>query len=183
MKRLLASTALAATFAAVSAFPGAAQTVYRTVENGVTTFSDTPPEDGAAEVIEVNAPPVAKDEELERRLAEMRETTDRMASDRREREKQRAELRALNRRDTEVAAAPVAPGAAWTGGYWPAYGRPPFLHHAPIGIRPPHRPRPPVPWRTPMNVPEGWSVIQPGNDQLMRPIVSGRDGRPSARRN
>jgi hypothetical protein len=184
MMRSLASPALAAVLFLASAFPAAAQTVYRPVENGVTSFSDTPPEEGTAEVIEVNVPPAAEDALLERRLAQLRETTDRMASDRREREKQRAELRALGRRDSEpTAAAPVAPTTAWAGAYWPAWGRSPVLRHPPVGLRPPHKPHPHYPLRPPLRPPAGWSVMQPGNAQLMRPVVSRGGARVTGTRN
>ena len=71
------------------------ETVYRTVnEQGVVSFSDTPPAgDEAVEKVQIDvATPQAPDEYLER-LEAMRETTDRMAQDRREREQHRASLR------------------------------------------------------------------------------------------
>ena len=183
MKRLpvISACAAALSFAAVS-LPVASQTVYRSVEDGVTTFSDTPP-DGPAEVIQIDVPPGADDEALERRLAQMRETTERMASDRRERERQRAELRVLSRSNAEVAeTAPPTPATAWAGGSWPAYGWPPFAGRPRPGVRPPHRPRPHFPATGPVEAPVGWSVIQPRNDQLMRPVVSSRHTRSGRRR-
>jgi hypothetical protein len=76
--------------------PSPAATVYRTVdEDGVVSFSDTPPATGAPVETVVIDTPVSQlsDEEQQQRLQDMRETTDRMATDRREREKHRAELR------------------------------------------------------------------------------------------
>ncbi len=142
-----------------------AQTVYRTVENGVVTFSDTPPEAGEVEMINLPELPPADSELLDTRLAAMRETTDRMAADRREREKHRAELRALQASAPEF----ETQRSVVVGSYWPVTGngwrpaRPPFH-------RPPYRPKPtPLP-----HPPPGWSVMKPGNAQLMRPIVSSR---------
>jgi hypothetical protein len=145
--------------------PGAvAQTVYRSVQNGVTSFSDAPPPQGEAEVIVVDAPPVSGDVDLEERLAAMRETTDRMAEDRRERERHRAELRAL-RDEAQVASPPRPVEAQPALAYWPVAR--PFS-------RPPLRPHPPL---RPYPVPPGWSVMKPGNAQLMRPVVSTRSAR------
>ena len=71
--------------------PAAATTVYKTVDaNGVVSFSDQPPTSGSeAEILELSITyrePSALDR---KRLDAMRETTDRMAADRREREKLR----------------------------------------------------------------------------------------------
>jgi hypothetical protein len=147
--------------------PALAQTVYKTVEDGVPTFSDAPPAEGSAEVIEMRVPPPADDGLLEERLAQMRETTDRMAADRREREQHRAELRALNAPDAAETPVAQAPPPIWAGGYWPGYVNPPVRPRPPFRPRPPQRPRP-LPQQP------GWSVMQPGNAQLMRPIVSSR---------
>jgi len=163
MFRLLIMVFLAAPTVAATE----AQTVYKTVEDGVPTFSDTPPADGAADVLTLDVPPPADDALLETRLSAMRESTERMAEDRREREKHRAALRSLNTPAPAPAETPIReqPATVWAGGYWPAYGfparpRPPYR---------PHRPRPtPLPIAEP---PPGWSVIQPGNAQLMRPRV------------
>ena len=146
--------------------PAWGQTVYKTVEDGVVSFSDTPPEEGDAEVLTVEVPQPADDGVLEERLAQMRETTDRMAEDRRAREKHRAEMRAI----TATVPEPVEieqPATSWAGGYWPPY------YLAPHRPRPPYRPGYPYPTPLP-EPPPGWSVMQPGNAQLMRPIVSSR---------
>ncbi len=146
------------------ASPGLAQTVYKSVEDGVTVFSDTPPEDGApAETLTIDVPPPVDDELLEERLAQMRETTDRMAEDRRERERHRAELRVSDATPAVVA----QPTPVWTGTYWPSY-------RTPVRPRPPLRPGRPHPTPLPATPPPGWSVMAPGNHQLMRPIVSSR---------
>ncbi|MEM1402546.1 MAG: DUF4124 domain-containing protein [Pseudomonadota bacterium] len=142
------------------------QTVYKSVEGGVTSFSDQPPESGDAEAIELNVTPVSEDGLLEQRLAEMRETTDRMAADRREREQHRAELRAQQQAPEPQVVTVEQP--TLVGGYWPNYGRP----NRP---RPPFRPgRPVKPTPLPAQPVPGWSVMQSGNSQLMRPIVSSR---------
>ena len=143
-----------------------AQTVYKSVEDGVTSFSDQPPESGESEAIELNVPPVSDDGLLEQRLAEMRETTDRMAADRREREQHRAELKAQQQVPEPQVVTVEQP--VLVGGYWPNYGRP----NRP---RPPFRPgRPVKPTPLPAQPAPGWSAMQPGNSQLMRPIVSSR---------
>lgn len=154
-----------------------AQTVYKTVEDGVTSFSDSPPDAGAVEVLSIEVPPVSDDGMLEERLAEMRDTTDRMAEDRREREKHRAELRELQQTPALPAvAAEPATGTmttTWQGEYWPGYVRP-IRPRPPMRPHPPGRPQPlPQPLPHTQSVP-GWSVMQPGNSQLMRPVVSGR---------
>lgn len=140
---------------------GSAQTVYRSVEDGVTHFSDIPPEGVSAEVIELDVPTPANDPALEERITAMRETTRRMADDRRERERHRAELKALARQEPE----PVQPDSnlvAPTFAYWPA----PLWRARPPLKRPiPYRPDAAV-------VPPGRSVLKPGNAQLMRPISS-----------
>ncbi|MEM1186975.1 MAG: DUF4124 domain-containing protein [Pseudomonadota bacterium] len=144
----------------------AAQTVYRSVEDGVTRFSDVPPEGVPTEVIELDVATPANDPALEERITAMRETTRRMADDRRERERHRAELKALARQDQEpIQPAPSLDAPAFA--YWPTplwRARPPL--------------RRPVPYRPDAGVvPPGWSVVKPGNAQLMRPIVSSRSGR------
>ena len=66
---------------------GVAATVYKSVdENGVVTFSDTPPDTDTAEEVQINVQEGLSPEESAARLEEMRETTDRMAADRCERE-------------------------------------------------------------------------------------------------
>jgi hypothetical protein len=88
-----------------------AATVYKTVDdNGVVSYSDTPPaEDIATEtlVIDVQDPQLTETEQ--QRMEDMRATTDRMVADREAREKHRAELReqqARNQAERQRAASP-----------------------------------------------------------------------------
>lgn len=165
----------------------AAQTVYKTVEGGVTTFSDAPPVEGDAQVLTLDVPAPAEDGLLEERLAAMRETTDRMADDRREREKHRAELR-----DRQLASAqvPSTPTVITGGGYWTNFNagwghrsgfhRPGFnspgINRPGAGAKPPYRQGRSATHNATAarSAPPGWSVMGPGNSQLMRPIVSSR---------
>jgi hypothetical protein len=77
--------------------PVSAATVYRTVdENGVVSFSDMRPAGAATvETLVINAQAPQVSEAAQQRLQDMRETTDRMATDRMAREKHRAEMRQL----------------------------------------------------------------------------------------
>jgi hypothetical protein len=155
---------------------GASETVYRTVEEGVPSFSDTPPADGrSVQAITIEVAPSAGDELLDQRLAAMRETTERMAQDRRERELHRAKLRAEQQAQEQPAAqAPAQTVVVQSGAYWPVYTRP-YRPRPPYRPAPPLRPGPPA-MRPPVPTPyPGWSVMRPGNAQLMRPIVSRRD--------
>ncbi len=134
--------------AALLAGPTAmATTVYKTVdEKGRISFSDQPPPAGeAVEVLDYSTPSVTPSEIDTARLQAMRETTDRMAADRREREAHRAKLR------TEAAAARTAanPQPVYADYYpnrvivgrrgflGPGYGRPPLLHPRPPTLQPP----------------------------------------------
>jgi hypothetical protein len=155
-----------------------AATVYKTVdENGVVTFSDTPPATEPAEEVQIDVQEGLSPEASAARLEEMRETTDRMAADRREREKHRAELRETQARSAQVSAEPPRqergyPETLYRDYYpvYPPYYRPP--HHYP-GHPPGYRPRPEHPVaRPPIRPP----VAPPGssNSQLMRPLVSPR---------
>jgi hypothetical protein len=145
---------------------GLADTVYKTVdEQGVVSFSDTPPEavEQPVEILEIATPEPVDPEAYEERLQAMREATDRMAQDRREREKHRAELRELAAR--EQAQRPVQVQYPIVEQYYPY----------PVRLRPPYRP----PWRPPGHYPPHRPTpqITPGNNsQLMRPLVSGGTG-------
>ncbi len=141
-------------------------TVYRTVnEQGVVGFSDTPPADpAAAEVIAVHPPRAAPAAESLQHLEAMRQTTERMAADRRERELER-ELARLRAR---VAAQPVRQPEPAVTRYQPVYLPVPVP-----GWRPGYPPRPP--YRPELRPPRQLPGIIPGpNSQLMRPIVSDR---------
>ena len=103
-----ALTVLSALLVMLYCLPGQAATVYRTVdENGVVSFSDTPPAgDAPVETMKINAATPQVSPEEQQRLEDMRETTDRMAADRREREKQRAQLRQEQSQSQNVAQQP-----------------------------------------------------------------------------
>ena len=154
-------------------------TVYKSVdEHGVVTFSDTPPADAdSAERVEIHAPPPSSTGEYEANLEAMRETTDRMAADRREREKHRAELRESQARAAAYRNPPEPEPYRYDNyisGYdrgWGYYqpGKPPW--------RPGHRPRPEHPIaRPPHRLPpdDGLSRPTDNNSQLMRPITGRR---------
>ena len=150
----------------------AATTVYKTVDDkGVVSFSDTSPEEGEAEaeVLQINTATSQPDGEQLTNLEAMRETTDKMAADRREREKHRAELREIAAEKQPYYATPPA----YTQYYpYPIYsrhpvrpGRPPY--HPGYGPKPVH----PI-VRPPLHRSSG--TFSSTNSQLMRPIVSSR---------
>lgn len=157
MSRLLVSFLLSLACAA-AADP---ITVYRFVDSdGVVAFSDTPPPGGvSAEALRIVAPASSPADTLQR-LEAMRQTTDRMASDRREREAQR-ELVRLRAAAEEAARQRPAPREQVRHEYiyLPAATVPPWRRgHYP----PPHRPRDP----------SRLGIIPGPNSQLMRPILS-----------
>lgn len=133
-----------------ASLPLNASTIYKSVDaEGRVTFSDQPPPaEELVDVLEYTEPQPQRSALDTERLREMRETTDRMAADRREREAARAKHRA------EAAAARSAPAQVYYEDryYYPAYpllrrpvvrpphGRPP--HHSPPGLHPPSRPEP-----------------------------------------
>jgi hypothetical protein len=151
-----------------------AATVYRSVdENGVVTFSDTPPEAGVeADTLQIDTPAPQNPQQHLDNLEAMRETTDRMAADRREREKHRAEMRELAAR-SQANQPPLQPDSVAYTDYYPAYsGR----RHRPIHrppMRPGYRPRPEHPIARPPLKP-GYQSGTWTNSQLMRPLVSSR---------
>lgn len=126
-------------------------TVYKTVDaNGRISFSDQPPAEDAegdleVEVLDYSTPTVTPSALDSARLQALRETTDRMAADRREREAHRAKLR------SEAAAARAAsnPVPVYEGYYpnrvvvqndgflGPGFGRPPLWHPRPPHVQPP----------------------------------------------
>ena len=77
--------------------PGLAATVYKTVdENGVVSFTDIKPAgESPVETLLIDARAPQVNEVEQQRLQDMRDTTERMATDRMAREKHRAELRQL----------------------------------------------------------------------------------------
>ena len=152
-----------------------AQTVYKTVdETGAVSFSDTPPESGeVAEELTLEVAPPQDPEAYTRNLEAMRETTDRMAEDRRAREKHRAEMRELAARTQPPSQQAVqydlvdqySSSWGYSGGYHYRPGRPPW--------RPGYHPKPEHPiHRPPVHIqPVPQHPLQ-GNSQLMRPILS-----------
>ncbi len=104
------------------------------------------------------------------RLRELRLTTRRMVEARREREAERAAARPPTIRYTtnrdfparQTATSPQPAPVLWINprlrGMYPGPLR--YPQHRPV---------------SPVRVPPGFQVIQPGNRQLMRPIVSSRD--------
>jgi hypothetical protein len=150
----------------------AAATVYKTVdENGTVSFSDTPPAPGVpVEVLRIDVPASQSTAVYLEQLEVLRAATDRMAADRREREKHRAELRELRARTASHT--PDTPGGAiyLPPLYYPAYP----LHPRPPW-RPGYRPRPEHPIaRPPLHPAHGASGS--ANHQLMRPLVSSSRG-------
>jgi hypothetical protein len=113
--------------------PCAAATIYKSMDaRGRVTYSDQPPL--ASTVVEIleyseTAPTLAADDAA--RLVEMRETTDRMAADRREREASRTRIRE-QRVTTQIVQVQQEPY------YYPVYGR---RLHRPIFRPPTHRRR------------------------------------------
>ncbi len=149
-----------------------AATVFKSVdENGVVTFSDTPPEGGVpAETLQIETPPPQDPQAHREQLETLRETTDRMVADRMARERHRAEMKAIAARTGSYQASP-APGYDPYPSYIPVYRRGYRDHDGPP-YRPGLRPRPEHPIARPPLRP-GYGGGDP-NDQLMRPIVSPR---------
>jgi hypothetical protein len=127
-------TRVIATIFLLFCLPCAAATIYKSVDaRGRVSYSDQAPvETTVVEILEYSetAPTLAADDAA--RLADMRETTDRMAADRREREASRARVRE-DRVTTQIVQVQQEPY------YYPVYSR--RRHHS--FIRPPvHRPLP-----------------------------------------
>ncbi len=147
-----------------------ATTVYKVVDdNGVVSFSDTP-QTQDADVVTISAPPPQSPEATSANLEAMRETTDRMAEDRRERERHRAEQKALAA-STAATQAPVKP--IYNDDYYPVNSRS-NRHHGRAPYHPAYRPKPEHPIiRPPLAMPDGNS-FRPLNSQLMRPMLPRR---------
>ncbi len=134
---------------------GEPSVVYKTVdEQGVVSFSDVPPDGGTSvEQVEVHAPAPQPTGEYLENLEAMRETTDRMAEDRRAREKHRAEMRELAAR-TEAHRAASEPQVVQVERYLPSYGGGYYRPGMPPW-RPGHGPRPQPPIiRPPVQLPQ-----------------------------
>ena len=139
-----------------------ATTVYKTVdENGVVSYSDTPPaEEVPVETVVIDVQTPELGETSQEQLEAMRETTDRMVADRQQREKHRAELR---KQQVESQAPPQVVQYTNPGSYSGTYSG---YYPYPI-YRPGHRPRPghpivrpPLRPHKPVQLPA--NVISPG---------------------
>ena len=148
----------------------AATTVYKTVDDkGVVSFSDKSPEEGEAEVLQINTTAPQPDGEHLANIEAMRETTHRMAADRREREKHRAELRDIATKKQSYQATPPV----YTQYYpYPIYSRNPARPGGPP-YHPGYGPKPVHPIVHPP-LRAGSGTFSSTNSQLMRPIVSSR---------
>ncbi|MEM6485425.1 MAG: DUF4124 domain-containing protein [Pseudomonadota bacterium] len=162
-----------------------AQTVYKSIDDGVTTYSDVPPTAGPVEVLELNLPPDPNTSLLEDRLTAMRASTNRLAQSRLAREQQRsnARQRRLDARYQDQRAIgwqPADPVTFASQPFLPYRPRLPYRSFGPPYAKVPVPTGPGYGTRTrnpasPHTHPPGWSVLKPGNQQLMRPIVSRRD--------
>jgi hypothetical protein len=140
------------TLSLLCCLPSFAATIYKSIdENGVVSFSDTrPADDILVETVVIDeqaAPPTGQEQQ---RLQDMRETTDRMVSDRMAREKHRAEMRQLEAQTEAQEAAQDLPepdnsSMIYPGGYYGYYGYP-----ARRPWRRPNHPRPEHPIISPM---------------------------------
>lgn len=146
-----------------------AATVYKVVDdNGVVSFSDTPQAQDA-EVVKISTPPLQSPEVTSANLEAMRETTDRMAEDRRERERHRAEQKMLA---ASTAASQTRVQTIYNEYYPLSSGS--NRYHGRSPYHPGHRPKPVHPIvRPPLAMPEGNS-FRPLNSQLMRPMLPRR---------
>ncbi|MFN2288144.1 MAG: DUF4124 domain-containing protein [Chromatocurvus sp.] len=148
-------------------------TVYRSVgDDGVVVFSDQgEASDPGTEVLNIPVSTVQVDAQA--RLKELRATNNSLERARRARERARA---------TSSSAAPTVrytapPDGRRAGSPTPQSEYPvrPYLWPRNF-YRGPVRPQSVPPGRVPPDrVPPGFKVIQPGNQQLMRPVVSSRD--------
>lgn len=145
---------------------GLATTVYKTVdENGVVSFSDSSTQGEEAEVLHIATPPAQPAGDQAANLEAMRETTDRMAADRREREKHRAQMKELTSKPQHTTTSGYIDSYSTVvgGGYYYRPGRPPW--------RPGYRPKPEHPIaRPPLS--HTSSTFRGANSQLMRPMLS-----------
>lgn len=161
IKLLLLALVTAATTA-----QAAPATVYKTVDDrGHVTFSDTPPEDGtAAETLQIRTAEPLTDEASQQRLEDMRETTDRIAAERRQREQHRAQLREEARKASQVAdRAPV--DRYYDQIYYPGY------YPYPVYYQRRHHHRGPRPGHPDIRPPLRSGGAPHRNAQLMRPIL------------
>ncbi|MEP4484242.1 MAG: DUF4124 domain-containing protein [Halioglobus sp.] len=156
------------------------QTVYKSVDkDGNVTFSDSPPADAeVTQELQVNAPQPQPAGDQQQALEDMRETTDRMAADRREREKHRAEMKEMNARNSAVVSTGSEQPSSDYDDYYPVvpgYSTRSRYYHGPH--RPGYKPKPEHPIARPPLQHQGIT----NNQQLMRPMVSGNRGRAGGR--
>jgi hypothetical protein len=150
-----------------------AATVYRTVdEDGVVSFSDTPPEgDLPVEAVTLDVPAAQDPSAYQENLEAMRKSTDRMAADRRAREKHRAELRELAARsEPQPVQAPQNLVDQYSTGWYGSYNSGGYYHPGRPPWRPGYRPKPEHPIHRPPVRPLPAQTIE-NNSQLMRPII------------
>ena len=163
--------------------PAYTATVYKSVDDqGVVSFSDTRPTgDSPVETMQIDTPDPQLSVEDSKRLEAMRETTDRMAAYRREREQHRAEMRSLQADTNPPPDYGQADYTEYMGypsgysgsGYYAYPGRHPWRPGHRPGHRPGFKPRPEHPIaRPPLRSPA--QTQRGSNAQLMRPIVSPR---------
>ena len=155
---------LCGTLLLLCATAGFSTTVYKTVdEKGVVSFSDMPPAGGMpTQVLQIIPTSPQSPEAFLERFEAMRETTDRMVSERRAREKHRAELKEINARTASLQPSEQPALAPYTD-YFPVYSRR-SRHRGYIPSHPVIRP--------PLHKMQG--VTGSSNAQLMRPLVSTR---------
>lgn len=139
-----------------------AATVYKTVdEQGVVSYSDTPPAEAVPVetlVIDVQAPELS--ETAQQQLEDLRETTDRMVADRQQREKHRAEMREQQAQSQAPPQVAEYTDPGFYNGVSPTYYPYPVYHpvHRPRPVHP--IARPPLRHQVPAQTPAG--VISPG---------------------
>tara|TARA_R110001592_G_scaffold337300_1_gene623664 strand:+ start:283215 stop:283775 length:561 start_codon:yes stop_codon:yes gene_type:complete len=139
-----------------------AATVYKTVdEQGVVSYSDTPPaEEVPVETLVIDAQAPELSETAEEQLEALRETTDRMVADRQQREKHRA---AMREQQAQSQAPPQVVEYTEPGFYnGPSTAYYPYPVYRPVRRPRPVHPiaRPPLRHQVPAQTPAG--VISPG---------------------
>lgn len=145
----------------LASLEGGATTIYKSVDaQGRVTFSDQPPPaDEVVDVYEYREPPPSRSALDEERIEAMREVTERMAADRREREANRTRARTTGRHPQSASGGGNGfydddyGDYDYSPGFYAGYG--PAVHHRRVhkrrpGIHPPIA-RPPI-----ARPPTGW---------------------------
>ena len=149
-------------FSSVWSVTSLAATVYKTVdENGVVSYSDTPPvKEVPVETLVIDVQAAPPGESAQEQLEAMRETTDRMVADRQQREKHRAQLREQQAKNQAPPQAAEYSDPGLYSGTYPAYY--PYPVYRPVRRPRPVHPiaRPPLRPEVPAQLPAG--VISPG---------------------